>query len=203
MSSATARSASRTASSTVTRSTPGMAATGVRPCGAVDEKQRPDQIIGGQRQFRRPVDASNRPCGCGADGWRGSGAAPAPVRTLASTKRADRRRHGENSFRGRHRAYHEPPAANRGVDVASDGAASRFRHSSNNARSSIGRSRPSAGLDEAAPRAKRLVDHQIVAEPESFDRHAVIGDFAARRSIGRSAAKAAAMRVSRLAATLE
>ena len=60
MSSLTARSASRTASSTLSRSTPGIAATGTRLLLALDEKQRPDQVAGRQHVFR---DEPPRPFG--------------------------------------------------------------------------------------------------------------------------------------------
>ena len=43
-----ARSAARTASSTDSRSTSGMEATGARTLRAVDDEQRPDQVVGGQ-----------------------------------------------------------------------------------------------------------------------------------------------------------
>ena len=43
-----ARSASRTASSTEIRSTPGIEPTGMRLRLAIDEEQRPDQVVGGQ-----------------------------------------------------------------------------------------------------------------------------------------------------------
>ena len=48
MSSFAARSASRTASSTESRSTPGIEATGTRVVRAVDDEQRPDQVVGGE-----------------------------------------------------------------------------------------------------------------------------------------------------------
>ena len=48
MPSSAARSASRTASSTVSRSTPGIEATGTRALVAVDDEDRPDQVVGRQ-----------------------------------------------------------------------------------------------------------------------------------------------------------
>ena len=48
MLSSAARAASRTASSTERRSTPGMEATGMRVPVAVDQEQRPDQVVGGE-----------------------------------------------------------------------------------------------------------------------------------------------------------
>ncbi len=47
-----ARSASRTASSTLSRSTPGIAATGTRRLLALDEEERPDQVVRRQHMLR-------------------------------------------------------------------------------------------------------------------------------------------------------
>ncbi len=46
MSSLAAFSASRTASSTLSRSTPGIAATGARLILALDQEERPDEVVG-------------------------------------------------------------------------------------------------------------------------------------------------------------
>ena len=53
------------------RSTPGIDATGSRALVAVDEEERPDQVVGGQHILGAPAGAPIRPCGCGAGGWRG------------------------------------------------------------------------------------------------------------------------------------
>ena len=75
-----ARSASRTASSTDSRSTPGIEATGARR--AFGDEQRPDQVVGGEHVLAHHAPRPFGCGGCGAGGVveieRGARLCPAP-----------------------------------------------------------------------------------------------------------------------------
>ena len=82
-----ARSARATASSTDSRSTPGIDGDRLADRVAVDQEQRPDQVVDGQRRSRAPAAATSRCAGCGASagrrGWR-----PCPAWSRGRRRRA-------------------------------------------------------------------------------------------------------------------